>query len=177
VRLAPGTFVITTALRDRSSGRTLIGRRGITLTAIGDGPHLSSILLAAQTEQMAADYPTEQLARDVLAFGRNRVVMLAENRFTTTQMLLLFFRVYGPADSRPSSLIAAAGFFKDGKLAQRTPSVRIIPSSASGEVGFPIATPFKLGDLEPGEYVVRVELLDETTGQKETREARFTLSK
>ena len=178
VRLAPGTYIITTALRDRASGRTSVARRGIALPALTDGPHLSSILLAQQTEQLAADYPAAQLARDVLAFGQNRIVMLTDNRFTTAQTLLLFFRVYPPAASAAHpSLIVAAGFFKDGKVAHRTPTVRVTQSSATSDSGFPIATPFKLTELEPGEYTVRVELVDEVTKQRETREARFTLTK
>jgi VWFA-related protein len=178
VRLAPGTYIITTALRDRASGRTSVARRGIALPALTDGPHLSSIVLAQQTEQLAADYPAAQLARDVLAFGQNRIVMLTDNRFTTAQTLLLFFRVYPPAASAAHpSLIVAAGFFKDGKLAHRTPTVRVTQSPASSDAGFPIATPFKLTDLEPGEYTVRVELVDEATKQRETKEARFTLIK
>jgi hypothetical protein len=113
-----------------------------------------------------------------LAFGQNRIVMLTDNRFTTAQTLLLFFRVYPPAASATHpSLIVAAGFFKDGKLAHRTPTVRVTQSPASSDAGFPIATPFKLGDLEPGEYTVRVELVDEVSKQRETREARFTLIK
>jgi VWFA-related protein len=178
VRLAPGTYIITTALRDRASGRTSVARRGISLPALTDGPHLSSIVLAQQTEQLAADYPAAQLSRDVLAFGQNRIVMLTDNRFTTAQTLFLFFRVYTPAASAAHpSLIVAAGFFKDGKLAHRTPTVRVTQSPASSGAGFPIATPFKLTDLEPGEYTVRVELVDEATKQRETREARFTLIK
>lgn len=178
VRLAPGTYIITAALRDRASGRTYTARRGITLTAVTDGPHLSSILLALETEPLAADYPAAQLARDVLAFGQNRLVMLTDNRFTSAQTLLLFFRVYAPlATAGHPSLIVAAGFYKDGKLAQRTPTVRITQSPISPDAGFPLATPFKLTDLEPGEYTVRVELVDEVTKQKETKEARFTLTR
>ncbi|MEK6287653.1 MAG: hypothetical protein AABO57_18200 [Acidobacteriota bacterium] len=74
-------------------------------------------------------------------------------------------------------LIVAAGFYKDGKLAQRTPTVRITQSPISPGAGFPLATPFKLAHLEPGEYTVRVELVDEATKQKEAKEARFTLTK
>ena len=178
VRLAPASYIITTALRDRASGRTSVARRGITLPVVGEGPRLSSILLAQQTEQLAADYPAAQLARDVLAFGQNRIVMLTDNRFTTAQTLFLFFRVYPPAaDAAHPSLIVAAGFFKDGKLARRTPPVRVTQSPASPDAGFPLATPFKLTDLEPGEYTVRVELVDEATNQRETKEARFTLIK
>jgi hypothetical protein len=143
-----------------------------------DGPHLSSILLARETEQLAPDYPATQLARDVLAFGQNRLVMLTDNRFTSGQTLLLFFRVYPPSSSAAHpSLIVAAGFYKDGRLAHRTPTVRITQSPASPDSGFPLATPFTLTDLEPGEYTLRVELVDEATKQKETREARFTLIK
>jgi hypothetical protein len=175
VRLTPGTYIITTALRDRPSGRTSFSRRGISLPVLSDGPHLSSILLARQTEQVAADYPASQLARDVLAFGHNRVIMPTDNRFTKAETLLLFFRVYAsPATAAHPSLAVAAGFFKAGKLAHRTPTIRVT-QPASTESGFPIATPFQLSDLEPGEYTVRVELVDETTNQKETREARFTL--
>lgn len=178
IRLAPGTYIITAALRDRASGRTAVARKGVTLPAMSDGPHLSSILLARETEQLAPDYPAAQLTRDVLAFGQNRVVMLTDNRFASGQTLLLFFRVYPPRSSAAHpSLIVAAGFYKDGKLAQRTPTVRISQSSASPDSGFPLATPFALTGLAPGEYTVRVELLDEATKQKETREAHFTLMK
>jgi VWFA-related protein len=178
VRLAPGTYVITTALRDRASGHTSIGRRGITLPASSDGPRLSSIILAQQTEQLAADYPAVQLARDVLAFGQNRIVMPTDSRFTAAQTLLLFFRVYPPAGSAEHpSLIVAAGFIKDGKVVQRTPTVRITQTPASPDSGFPMATPLKLTNLEPGEYTVRVELIDEATKRRETKEARFTLTK
>jgi hypothetical protein len=178
VRLAPGTYIVTAALRDRASGRTSVARRGISLPALTDGPHLSSLLLAQQTEQLAADYPAAQRARDVLAFGSNRIVMPTNNRFTTAQTLLLFFRVYTPAArAAHPSLIVAAGFYKDGKLVQRTPMVRVSQAAASSEEGFPIATPFKLSDLEPGEYTVRVELVEEATKQKDTKEARFTLAK
>jgi hypothetical protein len=178
VRLAPGTYIITAALRDRASGRTSTTRKGITLPAVTDGPRLSSILLALETEPLPADYPAAQMARDVLAFGQNRLVMLTDNRFTSEQTLLLFFRVYAPvAPAAQPSLIVAAGFYKDGKLAQRTPTVRITQSPISRDAGFPLATPFKLTDLEPGEYTVRVELVDEATKQKETREAHFTLTK
>lgn len=177
-RLAPGTYIITAALRDRASGRTSTARRGVTLPAVTEGPQLSSILLATEAEPLPADYPTAQLARDVLAFGQNRLVMLTDNRFTSGQTLLLFFRVYAPmATAAHPSLIVAAGFYREGKLAQRTPTVRITQSAISPDVGFPLATPFKLAGLEPGEYVVRVELVDEATKQKETREARFTLTK
>ena len=175
VRLAPGTYIISTALRDRPSGRTSFSRRGVSLPVLSDGPHLSSLLLARQTEQLAADYPASQLARDVLAFGHNRIVMPTDNRFTRAETLLLFFRVYAPPSTAAHpSLAVAAGFFKAGKLAHRTPTIRVT-QPASSEAGFPIATPFQLSDLEPGEYTVRVELVDEATNQKETREARFTL--
>ena len=178
VRLAPGTYIITTALRDRTSGRTSIARRGITLPMATSGPHLSSIILAQQTETLPADYPAAQLARDVLAFGQNRIVMSTDNRFTAEQTLLLFFRVYPPAASAANgSLLVGAGFIKDGKLVRRTPAVRVTQSRAEPDIGFPMATPLKLADLEPGEYTLRVELIDEATNQKETKEARFTLSK
>ena len=178
LRLTPGTYIITAALRDRASGRTAVSRRGVTLPAVTSGPHLSSILLALESEPLAADYPAEQLARDVLVFGQNRLVMLTDNRFTSDQTLLLFFRVYAPAaGAAHPSLIVAAGFYKDGKLAHRTPTVRITQSPITADAGFPLATQFKLIDLEPGEYTVRVELVDETTNQKEAREARFTLTK
>jgi len=178
VRLAPGTYIVTTALRDRTSGRTSIARRGMTLPVATSGPRLSSIILAQQTEQLPADYPAAQLARDVLAFGQNRIVMPTDNRFTAGQTLLLFFRVYAPAASAAHpSLIVGAGFIKDGKLVRRTPAVRVTQSPAEPDTGFPMATPLKLADLEYGEYLLRVELMDEATGQKETREARFSLSK
>src|SRR4030095_12539757 len=113
--------------------------------------------------------------RDVLAFGHNRIVMPTDNRFTRAETLVLFFRVYAPlASAAHPSLAVAAGFFKAGKLAHRTPTSPVT-QPASSEAGFPIATPFQLSELEPGEYTVRVELVDEATNQKETREARFTL--
>jgi hypothetical protein len=178
LRLTPGTYIITTALRDRSSGRTSIGRKGIILPGPTGGPHLSSIILAQQTEQLSADYPAAQLARDVLAFGRNRIVMPTKNRFTADQTLLLFFRVYPPAASAAHpSLLVGAGFIKDGKLVRRTPAVRLTQSPASQDAGFPLATPLKLEGLEPGEYILRVELIDETTKQQEAKEARFALTK
>jgi len=40
-----------------------------------------------------------------------------------------------------------------------------------------MATPLTLADLEPGDYTLRVELFDETTKQKEIKEANFVLSK
>jgi VWFA-related protein len=176
VRLPNGTYIITTALRDRPSGRTSFSRRGVSLPVLSDGPHLSSLLLARQTEQIPADYPASQIARDVLAFGHSRIVMPTDNRFTRAENLLLFFRVYAPAAiAEHPSLVVAAGFYKDGKLAQRTPVIRVTQPAASADGGFPIATPFKLSDFEPGEYTVRVELVDENTNQKETKEARFIL--
>jgi VWFA-related protein len=178
VRLAPGTYIITTALRDRTSGRTSIARRGITLPVATSGPHLSSIILAQQTEQLPADYSSAQSARDVLVFGQNRVVMSTDNRFTAGQTLLLFFRVYPAAESAAHpSLIVGAGFIKDGKVARRTPAVRVTQPLATPDIGFPMATPLKLADLEPGEYILRVELVDEATKQVEIKEARFKLSK
>src|SRR5262249_24084721 len=48
VRLNPGTYIITAALRDRPSGRTSFSRSGITLSVLSDGPHLSSLHLAHQ---------------------------------------------------------------------------------------------------------------------------------
>ena len=179
MRLAPGTYVITAALRDRGSGRTSVARRGVTLPAITDGPQLSSILLALESEPLPADYPAAQRARDVLAFGQNRVVMHTDNRFSTGQTILLFFRVYAPASQAAANptLIVAAGFYKDGKLAHRTPTVRVTASTFTPEAGFPLATPFNLSDLEPGEYIIRVELVDEATKQKETKEARLSLTK
>jgi VWFA-related protein len=177
VRLAPGTYIITTALRDHTSGRTSVARRGITLPVLTDGPHLSSIILAHETEQLPESYPAAQLARDVLAFGHNRIIMPTHNVFTVEQTLLLFFRVYPAARASLPSLVVGAGFIKDGKLVQRTPSVRITQSSASPDAGFPMATPLKLTDLEPGEYTLRVELMDEATKQKDSKEAHFTLKK
>jgi VWFA-related protein len=175
VRLAPGTYIITTALRDRTSGRTSVARRGITLPVLTDGPHLSSIILAQQTEQLPDNYPAAQLARDVLAFGHNRIVMPTTNRFTAEQTLFLFFRVYPAAG--PPSLIVGAGFVKDGKVVRRTPTVRLTQSPASPDVGFPMATPLTLADLQPGEYTIRVELIDEATKRQEIKEARFALAR
>jgi hypothetical protein len=177
VRLAPGTYIITTALRDRTSGRASVARRGITLPILTDGPHLSSIILAQQTEQLPDNYPAAQLARDVLAFGHNRIVMPTNNRFTADQTLFLFFRVYPAAGGSPQSLIVGAGFVKDGRVVRRTPTVRLTQSPTSPDVGFPMATPLTLADLQPGEYLLRVELIDETTKRQEIREARFTLTR
>jgi VWFA-related protein len=178
MRLPPGTYIITTALRDRASGRTSIARRGITLPVLTDGPRLSSIVLAQQTEQLPADYPAAQLARDVLAFGQNRIVMPTDSHFAAQQTLILFFRVYPPtASAAHPSLIVGAGFIKDGKLVRRTPSVRVTQLPLSPDAGLPMATPLQLADLEPGEYTIRVEVIDEATKQKEIKEARFTLTK
>ena len=177
VRLAPGTYIITTALRDRASGRTALARRGIALPPVSDASRLSSIILAQRTESLPPDYPATQLVRDVLAFGRNRVVMPTESRFAVDQTLLLFFRVYpGTASFAHPSLLVGAAFFKDGKLALRTPAVRLTQSPASPDSGFPMATPLKLTDLAPGEYILRVELIDEGTGQHEIKEARLTVT-
>jgi VWFA-related protein len=177
VRLGPGTYIITTALRDRASGRTSVARRGVTLPALTDGPQLSSIVLAQQSEQLPDNYPASQLSRDVLAFGHNRIVMPTSSRFTSGQTMLLFFRVYPAASTSPPSLVVGAGFFKDGKVVRRTPAVRLTQSPSPSEVGFPMATPLTLADLEPGDYTLRVELFDETTRQKEIKEAHFVLSK
>jgi len=178
VRLAPGAYIIATALRDRASGRTSIARKGITLPNVSRGAHLSSIILAQQSEQLPSDYPASQLARDVLVFGQNRIVMPTNSRFTAGQTLLLFFRVYPPnASEAHPSLVVGAGFIKDGKVVRRTPAVRVTHPLASTDTGFPMVTPLKLTDLEPGEYIVRVELVDETTKQVEIKEARFSLLK
>ena len=177
VRLAPGTYIITTALRDRASGRTSVARRGVTLPVLTDGPHLSSIILAQQSEQLPDNYPASQLSRDVLAFGHNRIVMPTSSRFTSAQTMLLFFRVYPAASAPPPSLVVGAAFFKDGKLIRRTSAVRLTQAPSSSEVGFPMATPLALADLEPGDYTLTVELFDETTKQKEIKEAHFVLSK
>jgi VWFA-related protein len=141
VRLPPGTYIITTALRDRTSGRTSVARKGVTLPVPTDGPQLSSIILAQQTEQLPDNYPAAQLARDVLAFGHNRIVMPTRSRFTVEQTLLLFFRVYPAVGVSPPSLIVGAGFVKDGRVVRRTPAVRLTQSPASPDVGFPMATP------------------------------------
>jgi len=113
----------------------------------------------------------------VLAFGHNRIVMPTLNRFTSGQTMLLFFRVYPAAGASPPSLVVGAAFFKGGKLVRRTPAVRLTQSPSSSEVGFPMATPLTLTDLEPGDYTLMVELFDETTKQKEIKEAHFVLSK
>ena len=103
--------------------------------------------------------------------------MPTHSRFTAEQTLFLFFRVYPAAGVSPPSLIVGAGFVKDGKVVRRIPAVRLTQSPASPDVGFPMATPLTLADLQPGEYTLRVELIDETTRRQEIKEARFTVAR
>lgn len=176
VRLSPGTFIIAAALRDRNSGRTAVSRRGVTLPAVGDGPLLSSLTLAHQATRILPAAQA-QLARDVFAYGQDIVLMPTDNRFSSTQTLLLFFRVYPPRSIDPNtSLLVAAAFIKDGKIVQRTPTCRITQQPTSADVGVAVLTPFKLADMEPGEYTVRVQVVDEATKLQDVKDAHFSLT-
>jgi VWFA-related protein len=175
VRLRAGTYVIIAAVRDRESQNTSIARRAITIPDCAEGPCLSSIVMAHQVEQAPASLPQSDLAREVLSFGQQVVLLPTDNSFTTSQPLFLFFRAYSASGAR--SLIVGAGFFKDGKLVQKTPTIRIDKPSVLTPEGFPLITPFKLADFEPGAYTVRVELVDEATKKRDVKEATFTLVK
>jgi VWFA-related protein len=175
VRLTPGTYIISAAFRDRASGRTGISRRGVTLPAMGDGPLLSSLILAHQVTQILPAVQS-QLTRDVFAYGQDMVLMPTDNHFTSTQTLLLFFRVYPPRPSGANtSLLVAAAFLKDGRVAQRTPTARMTQQPASPDSGIAVLTPLKLADLEPGEYTVRVQVLDEATKLQDNKEGHFSV--
>jgi VWFA-related protein len=175
VRLTPGTYIISAAVRDRMSGHTGVLRRGVTLPAMGDGPLLSSLTLAHQVTQILPAAQS-QLTRDVFAYGQDMVLMPTDSRFNLTQTLLLFFRVYPPRSSGANtSLLVAAAFLKEGKVVQRTPTARMTQQAASPDSGIAVLTPLKLADMEPGEYTVRVQVLDEATRLQDNKEAHFSL--
>jgi hypothetical protein len=175
LRLGAGTYVVVAAVRDRESQNTSVARRAITIPDCAEGPCLSSVVLAHQVEQAPPAMQNSDLAREVLAFGRQMILLPTDNSFTTSQPLFLFFRAYSASDAR--SLIVGAGFFKNGKLVQKTPTIRIDKPSVLTPEGFPLITPFKLTDFEPGAYTVRVELVDEVTKKRDVKEASFTLVK
>jgi hypothetical protein len=116
-----------------------------------------------------------ELAREVLSFGQQIILLPTDSSFTTSQPLFLFFRAY--SGSGTPSLIVGAGFFKDGKLVQKTPTFRIDKPSVLTRDGFPLITPFKLAAFDPGDYTVRVELVDEITRKRDVKETSFTLVK
>lgn len=168
LQLPSGDYKIVSYIRDRN--RNHIGHVEFPLE-VASKPSgtlsLSSIFLAAEI------LPGDLSQAKPFQFGAVRVIPAAERVFTPEDRLKLYVEAYGASAGEDGRKRLRVDFFvmRDGRLALGVPASFLRPEAEP--VG--ITGQIPLRKCQPGDYVIRVRVTDESTGSRAEAEAPFTV--
>lgn len=172
VELKPGTYELRAVAHDFGGGKMGGARvsfeipdtHGKSLTL--HGPILGKI---SRGDMVIGVAPPSSNRRGLpKKYRRETVVPLLEEELTTRDLLVTYLQIYDPAkrvDSSHRSLMVKVEFLKNGEVMAAHQSVRVEEDAVPRPVSpFAILTPMR--KLQPGDYQLRVEVVDEDTGRK-----------
>jgi GWxTD domain-containing protein len=168
LQVPPGDYKVVAYVRDRN--RDHIGHVEFPLD-VAPRPSgalaLSSLFLAAEL------LPADLTQSKPFQFGAVRVIPAAERVFLQEDTLKLYLEAYGASAAEDGRKRLRVDFFvmRDGRLALGVPASFLRPES--DPVG--ITGQIPLRKCEPGAYVIRVRVTDETSGGLAEAEVPFSV--
>lgn len=169
MELPPGSYRVVAYVRDRV--RNHIGNVEFPLDVI-ERPAgtlgLSSVFLAGEILQ------GDDGEIRPFQFGAVRIIPAPEPSFTPDDTLKLYVEAYGATAGEDGRRRLRVDFFvmRDGRLALGVPATFLRPEAEP--VG--ITGQIPLRKCEPGEYVIRVRVSDESSGARAESETPFTVT-
>lgn len=145
--LAPGQYVLETAVMDRFSGKMGAERQNFQVTSVPDGPSLSDVALVRRMDP----YSEESDAFEPLRYKHSRIVPNVSGEVVPgTKDISLFFLVHADTDvSTPAMLEMQV--LRNGSLIGQIPLQ--LPKESAGEA-VPYLASIKASSLPPGNYQV-----------------------
>jgi GWxTD domain-containing protein len=165
----PGSYRIVAYVRDRSGNR--IGNVELPL----DVPSRPESSLSLSSVFLATDIlPGNASETRPFQFGSVRVIPAAERNFTREDTLKVYLEAYGAAMGEDGRKRLRVDFFvmRGGRLALGVPASYLRPES--DPIG--VTGQIPLRKCDPGAYVLRVRVTDETTGARAESETGFVVT-
>ncbi len=165
----PGSYRVVAYIRDRNRNR--IGSVEVPLVVpappTSSGLSLSSVFVAAEI------LPGSAAETRPFQFGSVRVIPAAEKVFTPEDTLKVYVEAYGAEKSADGRKRLRVDFFvmRDGRLAVGVPATFLRPEAEP--VG--VTGQILLRKCDPGDYILRVRITDETNGGRAESETSFVV--
>ena len=165
--LKPGLYQVRVAARDQKNGRTGSAHAWVEIPDLASKKlAMSSLLLGERTGAMIANANASEIAP---------ITQTANQRFHRESYLRFLLFAYNvktsPADGKPD-LTVQVEVLRDNK-----PVIAIEPRKVNTQGAdlsrLPYAAELTLGSLTPGEYVLRVMLVDRSSKQTTSQQTHF----
>jgi VWFA-related protein len=174
--LGPGVYELRAVVHDLGGGK-LGGARVPFIIPETEKKELSVSMpalgrLSRGDMVVGAEVPFGSSGKARKEYRKEQVVPLLEEEISQREILVTFVQIFDPAPSRQqefSDYSVAVMFMQDGEIVGRHRPVRV-EEQISDPSMIPFAIYSSLKRFDPGEYTVRVEVVDEATDRKITQE-------
>jgi hypothetical protein len=175
VPLKPGFYQVRFAVREEGSGRLGSATRWVEVADVSQKKlALSSVLLTSTIEDLkatgvpAAEAPTEYQPRPTQAL--RRFVVGRDVDF-------LIFAYNAQVSDGKVDLVVQSQVFSGSKLIYSTPLTRVMPDEGWDLQRIPYAARLSLDGFDPGEYELRLVVIDRLAKATADRRVNFTVEK
>jgi hypothetical protein len=194
--VAPGTYDVYLALRERPTGGTaadapvkvaLLKQELVVPNYHGEELQTSSVLVADKIEPLAAPVAPEAMKERPYVLGDSEVTPAVDMKFKKTEELQLVFQIYGArfgGDKKPDVSVDYVFFQKEAageKMFNRTPtqtlSDKTLPPNFDPDMGHQLMTGqgVPLQSFPEGEYRLEIKITDNKAQKSVTRDVLFTV--
>jgi hypothetical protein len=194
--VAPGSYDVYVALRERPSGGTAadapvkvaILKQEVTVPNFhGEELQTSSVLVADKIEPLTAPVSPEAMKERPYVLGDSEVTPAVDMKFKKTEELQLVFQIYGAKlgpDKKPDVSVDYVFFQKEAageKTFNRTPtqtlSDKTLPPNFDPEMGHQLMTGqgVPLQSFPEGDYRLEIKITDNKAQKSVTRDVLFTV--
>lgn len=194
--VAPGTYDVYLALRERPAGGTapdapvkvaLLKQELVVPNYHADELQTSSVLVADKIDQLTAPISAEAMKERPYVLGDSEITPAADMKFKKTEELQLVFQIYGAkvdANQKPDVSVDYVFHQKDAsgeKLFNRTPtqtlSEKTLPPAFDPAKGHQLMTGqgVPLQSFPEGDYRLEIKITDNKAQKSVTRDVLFTV--
>jgi VWFA-related protein len=165
-KMTPGLYQVRLAARDNKSGRTGSSRQWIEIPDIpGSDLALGSLIVA----EHAPEIPSAQAN----APAPEIMYIRADHLLKRTSQLSFSTFIYNAAS--PPDITLGVSVLRNGQPVIVVPPKRIETKGPPDFRRIPYAGEVALGDIGPGNYVLQVTIIDQTTKRTATQELKFAV--
>ena len=195
--VAPGTYDVYVALRERPSGSTaadapvkvaLLKQEVVVPNYHTDELQTSSVLVADKIEPLTAPIAPEAMKERPYVLGDSEITPAADLKFKKSEELQLVFQIYGAkigADTKKPDVSVDYVFFQKEaageKMFNRTPTQTLddksLPKNFDPEMGHQLMTGqgVPLLSFPEGDYRLEIKITDNKAQKSVTRDVLFTV--
>ena len=195
--VAPGTYDVYLALRERPSGSTaadapvkvtLLKQEVVVPNYHTDELQTSSVLVADKIEPLTAPIAPEAMKERPYVLGDSEITLAADLKFKKSEELQLVFQIYGAkigADTKKPDVSVDYVFFQKEaageKMFNRTPTQTLddksLPKNFDPEMGHQLMTGqgVPLLSFPEGDYRLEIKITDNKAQKSVTRDVLFTV--